>query len=237
MVTLADNSPIAKARTFEKVVNRRAHLRLRPIPAETRAQLDDAPGLTDLWVRNCVRLTNLNRWYDAKVGRWVSEDPVGFAAGDANIYQYEFNQATSRTDPSGLGGGTFWSDYWHYLTHPWDMDDDLETGFYVAAGTAVVAGGAAAGIAIAGGGGAAAGGAAGGGAAASGTAAAGYGVGSQAVVAPGLGGGSYAGLGINGTVYCARFHDVAWKLANYAEPIEKYGIVTIDAAGKVIGWL
>lgn len=42
----------------------------------------------------------------------------------------------------------FWSDYWHYLTHPWDMDDDLETGFYVAVGTAAVAGTAAATIVV-----------------------------------------------------------------------------------------
>ncbi len=28
------------------------------------------------------------RWYAADVGRFVSEDPIGFAAGDANIYRY-----------------------------------------------------------------------------------------------------------------------------------------------------
>jgi len=44
----------------------------------------------------------------------------------------------------------FWSDYWHYLTHPWDMDDDLEYTFYGAVGTAVVAGGAAGGLVVVG---------------------------------------------------------------------------------------
>ena len=34
---------------------------------------------------------NLNRWYDARVGRWLSEDPVGFAAGDGNLYRYVGN--------------------------------------------------------------------------------------------------------------------------------------------------
>ncbi len=45
---------------------------------------------------------NLNRWYDAKVGRWISEDPIGFAAGDANIYRYVGNSPTNYVDPSGL---------------------------------------------------------------------------------------------------------------------------------------
>jgi len=30
---------------------------------------------------------NLNRWYDAPVGRWLSEDPIGFAGGDGNLYR------------------------------------------------------------------------------------------------------------------------------------------------------
>jgi len=27
---------------------------------------------------------NLNRWYNASIGRWLSEDPIGFAAMDGN---------------------------------------------------------------------------------------------------------------------------------------------------------
>jgi RHS repeat-associated protein len=38
-------------------------------------------GYTDLQ-------NNLNRWYDPRIGRWMSEDPIGFAAGDANLYRY-----------------------------------------------------------------------------------------------------------------------------------------------------
>ena len=137
----------------------------------------------------------------------------------------------------------FWSDYWYNLTNPSAMDDDLETGFYVAAGTAAVAGTAAGGLAIAGvdvviwGGGAAAGGGTAGGAAAGGAAAGELGVGTTAVVAEGLGAGSYPALLINGTVYVGRFHEIAWQLAGRAEPIAKYGIAIIDATGKVIGWL
>jgi RHS repeat-associated protein len=46
---------------------------------------------------------NLNRWYSSTLGRWMSEDPIGFAAGDANLYRYVGNSATNYTDPIGLG--------------------------------------------------------------------------------------------------------------------------------------
>ncbi|HCA58759.1 MAG TPA: hypothetical protein DEP46_12345, partial [Blastocatellia bacterium] len=29
-----------------------------------------------------------NRWYDPKLGRFISEDPIGFAGGDVNLYGY-----------------------------------------------------------------------------------------------------------------------------------------------------
>jgi RHS repeat-associated protein len=45
---------------------------------------------------------NRARWYDNSVGRWLSEDPIGFAAGDRNLYRYVSNFATGATDPSGL---------------------------------------------------------------------------------------------------------------------------------------
>ena len=45
---------------------------------------------------------NLNRWYDARVGRCVSEDPIGFAAGDSNLYRYVGNSPANATDPLGL---------------------------------------------------------------------------------------------------------------------------------------
>ncbi|NEZ56031.1 RHS repeat protein [Adonisia turfae] len=41
------------------------------------------------------------RYYDPAVGRFLSEDPLGFNAGDANLYRYVFNSPTNYTDPSG----------------------------------------------------------------------------------------------------------------------------------------
>jgi hypothetical protein len=43
----------------------------------------------------------LHRWYAPGTGRWLSEDPIGFAAGDANLYRYVGNGVTGATDPSG----------------------------------------------------------------------------------------------------------------------------------------
>ncbi|MCY2966646.1 MAG: RHS repeat-associated core domain-containing protein [Planctomycetota bacterium] len=44
------------------------------------------------------------RWYDARVGRFLSEDPLGFAAGDVNLSRYVANSATMFVDPSGMFG-------------------------------------------------------------------------------------------------------------------------------------
>jgi RHS repeat-associated protein len=45
---------------------------------------------------------NINRWYDAKVGRWVSEDPIGFEANDVNLYRYVLGKMPFTTDVFGL---------------------------------------------------------------------------------------------------------------------------------------
>jgi RHS repeat-associated protein len=45
---------------------------------------------------------NRARYYDATTGRWISLDPMGFDAGDSNLYRYVNNRATCDVDPSGL---------------------------------------------------------------------------------------------------------------------------------------
>ncbi|MBK8812762.1 MAG: hypothetical protein IPN69_18805 [Acidobacteria bacterium] len=42
------------------------------------------------------------RWYDGNLGRFISEDPIGFAGGDVNLYGYVGNGPLTSTDPSGL---------------------------------------------------------------------------------------------------------------------------------------
>jgi RHS repeat-associated protein len=42
------------------------------------------------------------RYLDTPSGRWTSEDPISFAAGDFNVYRYVGNSAVNYVDPSGL---------------------------------------------------------------------------------------------------------------------------------------
>jgi RHS repeat-associated protein len=42
------------------------------------------------------------RYYDPKIGRFLSDDPLGFEGGDSNFYAYVFNDPVSLSDPSGL---------------------------------------------------------------------------------------------------------------------------------------
>jgi RHS repeat-associated protein len=57
------------------------------------------------------------RYYSPTYQRFVSQDPIGFAGGDANLYGYVGNQPADLSDPLGLwtaavgwtfGGGTGW---------------------------------------------------------------------------------------------------------------------------------
>jgi RHS repeat-associated protein len=41
------------------------------------------------------------RYYDPAVGRFISVDPMGFEAGDTNLYRYVSNSSTNYTDPTG----------------------------------------------------------------------------------------------------------------------------------------
>jgi uncharacterized protein RhaS with RHS repeats len=49
-----------------------------------------------------LRWRHGERLYDPVVGRFISEDPIGFAAGDTNVSRYVGNGVTTATDPSGL---------------------------------------------------------------------------------------------------------------------------------------
>ncbi len=42
------------------------------------------------------------RQYDAKTGRFLQKDPIGFSAGDVNVYRYVQNNAVNWIDPLGL---------------------------------------------------------------------------------------------------------------------------------------
>jgi RHS repeat-associated protein len=58
------------------------------------------------------------RYYHPALGRFVSEDPVGFLGGDTNLYAYVGNNPLNWTDPRGLSRG----DWWDARTYTPDLD-------------------------------------------------------------------------------------------------------------------
>jgi RHS repeat-associated protein len=76
------------------------------VSAQTNAAIDFRYGYTG---REQDRQTGLDyyraRYYDAATGGFLSEDPMGFAAGDYNLSRYVFASPTNFTDPSGLETG------------------------------------------------------------------------------------------------------------------------------------
>jgi len=55
-----------------------------------------------MWDADVGLQYNWHRWYDPAVGRWISEDPTVFRAGDVDLSRYADNSPTSKTDRSGL---------------------------------------------------------------------------------------------------------------------------------------
>ncbi len=56
------------------------------------------------------------RYYDAKVGRFISKDPIGFVGGDVNLYSYVGGNPVNYTDPWGL---VTWPTNYPVVTSPY----------------------------------------------------------------------------------------------------------------------
>ena len=58
---------------------------------------------TGQWYDSVTKLYDYShRWYDPAVGRFVTEDPSGFSAGDTDLYRYVGNDPLNGTDSTGL---------------------------------------------------------------------------------------------------------------------------------------
>ena len=66
------------------------------------------PSASDRYLftgREFDRVTGLQynraRYYDPSTGRWTTEDPIGLAGGDTNLYRYVEDNPTDLSDPTG----------------------------------------------------------------------------------------------------------------------------------------
>lgn len=64
-----------------------------------------ALGLRAGWVENRGGAYRCARYYDPTIGRFISEDPIGFIGG-GNFYRYSLNDPINLRDPMGLNPGT-----------------------------------------------------------------------------------------------------------------------------------
>jgi len=68
------------------------------------------------------------RYYDAKVGRFVSKDPIGLAGGDINLYSYVSNNPVNFVDPYGLQTGALATGWGIALAEPSPVGEVIMTG-------------------------------------------------------------------------------------------------------------
>jgi RHS repeat-associated protein len=80
------------------------------VTAETNPAFGDRYQYTAReWDATVQLQENRDRYYDPSTGRWISQDPLGFGAGDNNLYRYVQNAPTNATDPTGQ---------WMFFTDP-----------------------------------------------------------------------------------------------------------------------
>ena len=67
----------------------------------TASGVDLEYGFTARFTDSLTGMTHHQfRWYDPQLGKSISEDPLGFAAGDINTTRYVANAPLSYTDPT-----------------------------------------------------------------------------------------------------------------------------------------
>jgi RHS repeat-associated protein len=97
---LATHNPSTDETTVD---NHRVYDAFGNLLSETNDAVDEVFGFTGrLWDEATQTQNNLHRIYDPATGRFLTEDPIGFGGGDANLSRYVGNSPTSFTDPQGL---------------------------------------------------------------------------------------------------------------------------------------
>jgi RHS repeat-associated protein len=116
--TIRDIADRNESTGVTSVTNHRRYDSFGILESESNAAVDMLFGYTGRMFDEATGLkNNLNRWYESKVGQWLSEDPIGFEAGDPNLRRYVFNKPLSLTDPSGLAVDSVSSNFWKMVAN------------------------------------------------------------------------------------------------------------------------
>ena len=90
-----DTTTVVNHRTFDAYGN---------LQSQTNAAIDCLFAYTGRPLDQATDLqNNLHRWYDPAVGRWMSEDPIGFEGGETSTSIYIGNSPVVAVDPTGTG--------------------------------------------------------------------------------------------------------------------------------------
>ncbi|MDX1928383.1 MAG: RHS repeat-associated core domain-containing protein, partial [Pirellulaceae bacterium] len=101
--TIRDIANFNESTSVTSVTNHRTYNSFGKLVSETNAAVDLIFGYTGKQLDEATGLQhNLFRWYDSGLGQWLSEDPLGFAAGDENVRRYVGNHSLTTVDPIGL---------------------------------------------------------------------------------------------------------------------------------------
>jgi RHS repeat-associated protein len=90
------------ANSAGNIINDRVYDSFGQLLSETNPSVTHRFGFTGReWDAELGLNYHRARYYDVGVGKWISEDPIGFTAGDANLGRYVGNQPTSFFDLYG----------------------------------------------------------------------------------------------------------------------------------------
>ncbi|MDD3470435.1 MAG: hypothetical protein PHE53_10745 [Thermoguttaceae bacterium] len=85
------------------VVTHRSYNTFGVLTDETASAVDCLFGYTGKMFDDVTELqNNVNRWYNPTLGKWLSEDPIGFNRMDVNLYRYVRNGVSNYIDTTGL---------------------------------------------------------------------------------------------------------------------------------------
>ncbi len=101
--TIRDIADFDESTGITAIANHRKYNAFGALISETNSAVDLIYGFTGKQLDEATYLQhNLNRWYDSALGQWLSEDPIGFDAGDENLRRYVSNSSMKLRDLDGL---------------------------------------------------------------------------------------------------------------------------------------